>query len=168
MKRILSVRAAVAALIALGAVACGDDDSPTGNGGLDFPELSAAVRDAFCVRSNATAGDTRQGAIATTDCDADDVEPGDEGYFEVYVVKVATNRNVTFTVSSTFDSYLTLLRLDSFTATTANVTFLDDDDDSAGNLDARLTFALQAGTNYVIAVAGFDYTQTGTYSLTIQ
>ena len=145
--------------------ACKDGNGPDG---LTYPDLSAAVRSTFCVMSNVTAGDNPGGVISSADCDANDVDPSDVGYYEVYIVKVASARSVTFEVSSAFDSYLTLLRLDSFTATSVNLTGLGEDDDSGSGLDAMLSYALQPGVNYVIAVGGYDYTETGSYSLAIR
>ena len=153
---------AFTAILALASWSCSDDDDPFNPSNLNFPALSALVQANFCVRDNATTGQTKTGSISTTDCDYN------PGYYEAYVVKVPTTGPVTFTVDSNFDSYLTLMRIDSYTATTANVTVIETDDDDAGDLDARLTDLLDAGTNYVILVSGLDYQETGSYSLTIQ
>lgn len=159
-----------AALLVVVGLACGKDSSGPGSGpgGLDFPSLSQALVTQYCVRGNATAGDTKSGGIAPSDCDAANIDPSDVGYYEVYIVKVATAADVTFDVSSNFDSFLTLLHLDSYTATTASVTVLQTNDDrSPTDLDALLTYHLDPGVNYVISVAGYDYSQGGTYSLAI-
>jgi hypothetical protein len=154
-------------IIALATVAgaCGDDNN------LDFPELSQQLIDAFCVRGNLTTGESQSGSLAASDCDAADVDTTDDGYYEVYLVRVGTTGSVTFTMrSSTIDSYLTLLSLDSYTSTTANLTLLDEDDDTAGGVngyDATITFTLSAGTTYVIATGGYDYSDIGPYTLTI-
>ena len=163
-----SAVAAVAALVVVG-LGCGKDSSGPGSGGLDYPNLSQALVTQYCVRGNATVGDTKSGDVVASDCDAADVRPGATGYYEVYIVKVASAANVTFDVSSNLDSYLTLLRLDSYTASSASLTILDENDDRApGVLDALLTYDLQPNTNYVIAVGGLGYSATGTYSLAIR
>ena len=160
---------AVAAALVVVGLGCGKDSSGPGSGGLDYPNLSQALVTQYCVRGNATVGDTKSGDVVASDCDAADVRPGATGYYEVYIVKVASAANVTFDVSSNLDSYLTLLRLDSYTASSASLTILDENDDrSSGNLDALLTYALEPNTNYVIAVGGYDYGATGTYSLAIR
>ena len=160
---------AVAAALVVAGLGCGNDSSGPGSGGLDFPSLSQALVTQYCVRGNATVGDTKSGDVVASDCDAAAARPGAVGYYEVYIVKVASAANVTFDVSSNLDSYLTLLRLDSYTASSASLTILDENDDrSSGNLDALLTYALEPNTNYVIAVGGYDYGATGTYSLAIR
>ncbi len=155
-----AARVACAAILALASWSC--DDDPSGPENLDYPTLSSELQTTLCVRGNATSGQTKTGSISAADCD------DNQGYAEYYVVKVGTTRVVTFTVNSTFDSFLTLLRIDSFTATTANLSELDTDDESAGNQDARLSFTLEAGTNYLIAVSGVSIGQLGTYSMTIE
>jgi hypothetical protein len=163
MRAVHSLSAAALVLGALGA-ACGDSSGPN----LSFPNLSATLRNAFCVMDNVTVNESRSGTISTSDCDSSDIDPADSSYFEVYVVKVASQQAVTFDISSNFDSYLTLLRLDSYTTTSAQLTFLDDNDDrSSVDLDALLTYTLLPNVDYVIVVSGFDYSETGSYTLDI-
>ncbi len=157
----MTLRHAASCLLVLAAaVSCKGD--ATGPGGLSFPEISALVRETFCIRGNATVGQTKSGSISISDCD------DDSGYYETYIVKVATARTVTFTVGSGFDSFLLLLEVDSFSATDMAATFLDADDDSGGGLDAELSFTLEPGVDYVIMVSGLDYGEVGSYTLQIQ
>jgi hypothetical protein len=86
----------------------------------------------------------------------------------MYVVRVNRQRSVTFTVSSQFDSFLSLLRLNSFTNTTADWSFVAEDDDGTGGLDARLTVTLQPNVDYLLAISGFDYNETGPYTIRIE
>src|SRR5688572_15199760 len=163
MRAVHGLFAAVTVALAL---ACDDSSGP---GGLEFPALSPALRSTFCVMGNVTVGESPSGALTSSDCDSADIDPGDTGYYEVYLVKVTGTRSVTFDVNSNFDSFLTLLRLDSFNATSASLSGLAENDDrSVSDFDALLTFTLQAGTNYVIAVGGYDYSETGSYTLQIR
>ena len=157
-------------VLLLGAVLSCTDDNPTGLEDLDFPNLSSQLVGVYCVRGNATVGSTMNGSLATSDCDIADVSPSDQGYFEVFLVKVRSATPVTFTVDSNFDSYLSLLRLVSYTSTAADLELLAEDDDSATQtgVDAKLTFTLQPGEDYFIALSGFDYNEIGTYSLTVR
>jgi hypothetical protein len=146
-----------------GVAACGDD-------GLTFPELPSTLLAEFCNRGTATVGDDVSGSIADTDCDAADVDPTDEGYFEIWRIRVSETTAVTFDAQSAFDNYLTVLRLDSYTATTADLTVVgqNDDRDFPDDLNALVTVTLQPDTDYFLAVAGFDYTEVGSYSIQIR
>ena len=157
----MTLRHATACLLALvAAVSCKGD--ATGPAGITFPEISSTLRANYCVRSNAIVGQTKSGAISSTDCD------DGSGYYETYIVKVSTARTVTFTVGSAFDSYLILLEIDSFSATDYVSTFLDADDDSGVGLDAQLSFVLEPGVDYVIVISGLNYSDVGSYTLQIQ
>jgi hypothetical protein len=153
-----------AALAAI--VACSKDS--TGPAGVTFPTLDAQLVTLLCIRGDKTVGQTATGSIASTDCDGADLSSSWTAYYDGWRVRVASNRNVTFQTSTSFDSYLTVVRIDSWSGTSLSATVLGTDDDSAGNLDARLTVALEAGKDYIVAVSGFDYTEVGTYTLTIQ
>ena len=106
---------ALAATLAVG-FACGDDD-PTGPGSVTFPDWPATIITGFCVRGTAVVGDTKSGTLSDTDCDVADIDPSDVGYFEVWRVRVASARDVTFDASSTFDNVLVVLRVNAVTAT---------------------------------------------------
>lgn len=145
---------------------CGDD--PSGPS-VTFPQLPASLLAAFCVMGNATAGQNVNGTIAATDCDSVDFDTTTSGaYFEIWRIRVATARTVTFSASSAFDNYLEVYELLSYTSTTVNVTLLDEDDDSGPGLNATVSVALDPGVDYFVVVSGFDYSEVGTYSLAIQ
>lgn len=147
------------------AVACGDSTGPPP---LEYPNLSAQMVSAWCVRGNVTVGQAVTGTIAEGDCDLGNLDPTVEGYYEIYQVKVRTSRRVTFTVSSDFDSFLSLARLFLYTDTSLDLGLLAEDDDSAGGIDAELAYDLVADRHYFIVVSGLDYTETGTYTLRVQ
>jgi hypothetical protein len=146
-----------------GVAACGDD-------GITFPELPAALLNEFCNRGTATVGETVSGTVADSDCDAADVNPADEGYYEIWRIRVAETTSVTFDANSAFDNYLTVLRLDSFTSTSAELTPVgqNDDRDFPDDLNALVTVTLQPDTDYFLAVAGYDYTEVGSYTVEIR
>jgi hypothetical protein len=157
-RRLLAVPALL--LVALGS--CGDDDSPTDPSGLPFPSIPQQLRNAYCIRGNVTVGDTPTGTVSSGDCN--DLL----SYLEVWLVKVDALRNVTFTVTSEFDSQLWLYRITSITASDINYTAVDDDDDSAGNLDAELAADLDPDEDYLIVVSGKDHLEQGNYTLAIR
>lgn len=160
-------RVALLAALAAG-LACSDDD-PTGPATVTFPDWPATIVTGFCVRGTAVVGDTRSGTLADTDCDASDIDPTAEGYFEVWRVRVASAGNVTFDANSDFDNYLAVLRVNSVTATDADIAFVADNDDrSATNVNALVTARLDPNVDYVVLIAGYDYTETGPYTLTIR
>jgi hypothetical protein len=147
-------------------LACGSDD-PAGPGGPVFPDINSTVLGAFCWRGNQSPPASPSGTITSGDCDADDIEPGEDGYFEVHRVRVAASRTVTFTIDSGFDSYLTVVRINSISGTVVNYTVLDEDDDSGDGLDAMITVTLQPGVDYFVSVSGYDYNEVGPYTLII-
>jgi hypothetical protein len=161
MRRILA-SASLAALLACGKNATGPSIS------VDFPPLDSLLISALCIRGDRTVGQNATGAIATSDCNAATVDTTFGGYFEIWRVRVDSARSVTFRISSQFDSYLTVVRLDSWDQPTHTYTYtlLGRDDDSAGNLDALLTVILEPARDYFVAVAGFDHAELGTYTLT--
>lgn len=153
------IRVATALLILAPGLGCGDD--ATGPEDLEFPALSSELRSMFCVRGNLTVGDTRSGNLTDDDCEED----GD--FFEVYVVKVRSSGTVTFEVSSNFDSELFLGRIDWYSNDDVDVTDLDEDSDSGPGLNARLSYPLQPGVNYVVAISGWGG-DTGPYTLSVR
>lgn len=158
--------ALVASLTAI--LAC-DDDDPTGPGSVTFTDWPSAVVTGFCVRGNAVVGDTKSEIIADTDCDIADVNPADVGYYEIWRVRVAEARDVTFDANSTFDNFLAIIRVNSVTATDIDATVVGENDDrSATNLNALVTVRLQPNVDYAVVVSGFDYEETGAYTLAIR
>lgn len=148
---------------------CGDDDDPTGPGNVTFPDWPAAVTTAFCVRGTAVVGETKSESISATDCDVADINPADVGYYEIWRVRVATARDVTFDANSTFDNFLAVVRVNAVTATDLDVTVVGENDDrSPTNLNALVTVRLQPDVDYAVVVSGFDYEETGAYTLAIR
>src|SRR5688500_3958161 len=109
---------ALAATVAVG-FACGDDDDPTGPVNVTFPDWPATIVTALCVRGTSVVGDTKSGTISDTDCDLDDIDPGNVGFFEIWRVRVATAADITFDANSAFDNFLAVFRVNSVTATSA-------------------------------------------------
>ena len=152
----------LAASIAL-ALSCGDDNG-TGSGNVTFPTIPPSTLSAYCIRGQAIPPETVSGGISTGDCHT---AITNDGYFEGFRVRVGSSGAVTFTVTSNFDSWLELIRIDNLNDVAGSAVLLDDDDDSGVGFDALLTFTLQPNTEYVIFVSGYDDSETGTYSLAI-
>jgi hypothetical protein len=149
-------------------VACGDDD-PTGPGEITFPDWPAPALSALCVRGTALVGDTKSGSISASDCDGADVNPDVTGYFETWRVRVASAGDVTFDLSSSFDNFLTVLRVNSVSASGGSVTIIADNDDrSPTDANALVRVRLEPNVDYVVGISGFDETATGAYTLAIQ
>ena len=130
---------------------------------IDFPALPSSLLAGFCVRGEAVIGQTKGGTITDDDCDAGDA------FFELWRVRVASATTVTFDASSGFDNYLTVVRLNSYTNASADFTVLDENDDrSAGDLNALVSVTLQPGIDYFVSISGYDYSETGSYSLRIR
>lgn len=158
---------ALVATLAVG-VACGDDD-PAGPGSVTFPDWPATMTSGFCVRGTAVVGDTKSGTISDTDCDVADVEPSDDGYYEVWRVRVATARDVTFDANSAFDNVLAVFRVNAVTATSLDAEVVGENDDrSTNDLNGLVTVRLQPNVDYAVAISGFDYAETGPYTLAIR
>lgn len=151
------------------AVGCGGSDS-NGPDGVGFPSLPSDLLNAYCVRGEALVGQTKTGSVTFDDCDAADIEPSDSSYYEVWRVRVASQTAVTFDANSSFDNYLVVLRLDSHTATSAILTQMAENDDRVPgtNLNALVTVTLQPNTDYFVSISGYDYDETGPYSLDIR
>lgn len=152
----------ILAILALGALlGCSKDG--TGPGGVTFPTLPSDLLAAFCSRGEAVVGQTKSGSVAASDCDAGD------SYYEVWRVRVASTTSVTFDVTSGFDNYLTIARLESYTSTGATVAIVGENDDrSSSDLNALVTVTLQPSTDYFVSVSGYDYGETGSYTLRIR
>lgn len=152
---------ALVVVLALVVAACSKDSS--GPSGLP-PNLLAA----YCVRGDAALGQTKSGSVTDNDCDSADIDASDSSFYEVWHIRVNSTTSVTFDANSAFDNYLVVLRLDSYTTTTASLTVIGENDDrEPENLNALVTVTLQAGVDYFVSVSGYDYDQTGSYTLQI-
>ncbi len=143
------------ALLAIG-IASGCSTGP------DFPPLPAEMLAAYCVRGEAQIHQTKIGSITSGDCNVG------FSFREVWRVRVASPTSVTFDANSSFDNYLEVFRLDSYTATSARLTWIGSNGDRwPGNLNALVTVTLQPNTDYFVRISGLDYADTGPYSLAI-
>lgn len=155
-------------LLALGLAACSKDSG--GPGGVSFPDLPSGLLTTFCHRGNAVVGESKSGMLSPSDCDASDIDPGDDSYYEIWRIRVSSTTSVTFDASSSFDNYLAVLRLDSYTSSSASLTVIGENDDRVpgSNFNALITVTLQPNTDYFISVSGYDYSETGPYTLQIR
>jgi hypothetical protein len=159
----------LAVIASLTAVLGCDDDDPTGPGSVTFPDWPAAVVSDFCVRGTGLVGDTKSGTISDADCDFGDINPGGEGFYEIWRIRVASAQDVTFDANSTFDNYLAVIRIEGVTATDIDATVIGENDDrSAVNLNALVTIRLQPNVDYAVIVSGFDDTEVGAYTLAVR
>lgn len=154
-------RVALFALLAAG-LACKDSSGP--GGGLNFPALPGALLAAYCHRGDRTVGQTLSGSVNASDCDAGD------SWFEIWRVRVASAQSVTFDANSAFDNFLEVVRLDDYAGDTVYVTEIGENDDRSpgSNFNALVTVTLQPNTDYFVAISGYDYTETGSYTLQIR
>lgn len=149
------------AVLALGALlGCSKDP---GGPDIEFPELPVQLLEGFCVQGEAVAGQTKNGNLTAGDCD------GGDSFFELWRVRVSSPADVTFDASSGFDNYLTVVRLNSYTTSSANFSIVAENDDrSSSNFNALVTVTLSPGSDYFVVVSGYDYSQTGSYTLRIR
>lgn len=154
--------------VILVSLACGGGDGDGGNGpsGLTFPPLDDAVKTQYCVRGNTTVGRNESGSVTAQDCDYADILSG-PGYYEVWRVRVAQPATVRFKVDApNFNSYVDLIELTVSGGDVTNLVALSSDDNTNAD-DAELAFDLVPGTDYAVVVSGFDYPETGAYTLNI-
>jgi hypothetical protein len=111
-------------------------------------------RPPFCTpKSTLTAGGTATGVITYTGC-----QYTDNSFADLYQLNLAADAAVDLRLnSSDFDAYLVLL--DSKGAV------IDEDDDSGGNTNSRITRDLPAGAYFLVVEPFGDYTKHGAYTL---
>jgi hypothetical protein len=116
----------------------------------------AGPRPPFCTPiSTVTAGDTVTGVITYTGC-----QYTDNSFADFYRMNLAADAAIDLRLnSSEFDAYLVLL--DSTGAV------VDEDDDSGGNTNSRITRDLPAGTYFLVVEPFGDYTSHGAYTLIV-
>ncbi len=126
-------------------------------GGLYEVDLrtTAGPRVPFCApKATLPASGSVTGTIGYTGC-----QYTDSTFADIYTVTMAAAGTFDARLNaSAFDAYLVLL--DSKGAV------LEQDDDSGGGTNARLTTSLAAGTYYLVAKPFGDYTSGGAYTLT--
>jgi hypothetical protein len=104
-------------------------------------------------KTKVTPGDTVTGVITYTGC-----QYIDNTFADLYQMNLTADATIDLRLnSSEFDAYLVLL--DSKGAV------IDEDDDSGGNTNARLTRSLSGGTYYLVVKPSGDYTSHGAYTL---
>jgi hypothetical protein len=104
-------------------------------------------------KATVTPGDMVTGVITYTGC-----QYIDNTFADLYQMNLTADATIDLRLnSSEFDAYLVLL--DSKGAV------IDEDDDSGGNTNARITRSLAAGTYYLVAKPFGDYTSHGAYTL---
>jgi hypothetical protein len=125
-------------------------------GGLYEVDLRTVTgpRPPFCTPiSTVTPGDTVSGVITYTGC-----QYTDNVFADLYQMNLTADTAIDLQLnSSEFDAYLVLL--DSKGAV------VDEDDDSGGSTNARITRTLPAGTYFMVVEPFGDYTSHGAYSL---
>lgn len=126
---------------------------------LTFDPLPPSLVADICLRGDLVPPITVEGEIDSGDCPPDIL-----GHFESWRVRVVDTSTMTFAVDSQFDSYLQLVEITN-PQDRSTWDFLADDDDSGGNLQARLSYRLEEGHEYVIAIAGYSAEDQGSYSL---
>src|SRR2546430_4663237 len=143
MKRYaLLARGAVLALLTLGTgAACKDSSGP--NNSVSFPALTSNLLEQFCNRGNALIGETKSGVLSPSDCDSQD------SYYEIWRIRVASATSVTFDLSSGFDNYLTVLRLDSYNGSSAHLSVGGGNDDPPPTVfTPTVTYRLSPNTDH--------------------
>jgi hypothetical protein len=112
-------------------------------------------RPPFCApKSTVALGSTVSGAVSFSGCQYVDT------FADIYQISLTSDTSIDIRLnSSDFDAYLVLLD--------ARGNVVDQDDDSGGNTNARITIPLPAGAYYVVAKPFGDFTAHGNYSLSV-
>jgi hypothetical protein len=106
-------------------------------------------------RSTVALGATVSGTIGYAGC-----QYSGRTFADIYRIQLTGSTTVDVRLTSgDFDAYLYLLD--------AKGNLVDQDDDSGGNTDARITRLLGAGSYYVVATPVGDYTKGGAYQLSV-
>jgi len=117
----------------------------------------AGARPPLCTpRATLRPGETANGVITYTGC-----QYLDNAFADIYQLIVTADSNVDLRLaSSEFDAFLVLLD--------ASGAVLDEDDDSGGNTNSRITRDLQAGTYYMVVEPFGNYTAHGAYTVSVK
>jgi hypothetical protein len=113
-------------------------------------------RPPFCgMQGTLAVGSGATGTIGYTSC-----QYLDGTFADIYQVQLTSSTTIDLRLNSIdFDAYLVLLD--------AQGNLVDQDDDSGGGTNARITGLLGAGTYYVVAKPNGDYTDVGNYTLSL-
>ncbi len=113
-------------------------------------------RPSFCgVNGTLALGGGASGTIGISSC-----QYLDSTFADIYQVQLTTSTVIDLRLnSSDFDAYLVLLD--------AQGNLVDQDDDSGGGTNARITHLLGAGTYYLVAKPTGDYTSGGNYTVSL-
>jgi hypothetical protein len=134
----------------------GAREASAGPGGLYEIDLRtmAGPRPPFCTpRGSIPVGGTVTGNITYSAC-----QYTDNSFADLYTLNLAADITLDLRLNSTdFDAYLILLD--------AKGNVVDEDDNSGGGTNSRITDTLPAGTYYIVAKPFGDYTQSGAYTL---
>lgn len=131
-------------------------DASSRDGGLYEIDVRTGFgpRPPFCTPKGTLALDgSVTGAIDFSGC-----QYSDATFADLYRIDLTSDTRLDLSlVSNDFDAYLVLLD--------AKGNLVDEDDDSGGNTNARITPALPAGTYYAVVKPFGDYTAHGRYTL---
>jgi hypothetical protein len=130
-------------------------DASSTVGGLYEVDVRTTLgpRPPFCTpKSTVALGSTVTGSVSFASCQYIDT------FADIYQVSLTSDTSIDVRLnSSDFDAYLVLLD--------AKGNVVDQDDDSGGNTDARITAPLAAGVYYIVAKPSGGFTAHGNYSL---
>ena len=171
MSAIRKLSAVAIALVTVAGLACSKDSPSPGDPGsrVTFASWPSSLNSTFCIQGTSLVGDNKSGSITDNDCDSADIDPSDEGYFEIWRIKVASSQVVTFDARSGFDNYLSVWRVNSVSSSSVSASLLAENDDrSTSDLNALVSVQLEPNVEYVVVVAGYDYSERGLYTLQIR
>lgn len=127
---------------------------PKENGRVKSVDVTQASK-ASCPVQSISCGQTVNGSLATSDCAL-----SDGSYADFYEFPGTNGQDITVTMrSNSVDSYLALLD--------PNDTDVQENDNSGGGNDARLTYHLSSSGQWVIAAGSYSSGETGPYTLTL-
>lgn len=161
---VTTTNSAIKALLPPGAYVLGAssfDPAITGNYAVTSSTTSTDARGCelvFVVKNVSTSQN-----IETTDCNL--LNPA-AGFADHYIISLTAGQSVTISMSSTaLDSFLTLRQLTESSSVTVAT---NDNEDTSGTKDARITYTATATTYFAIFAMTAVIGSTGSYTLQIQ
>lgn len=155
-------RALGAALLAVTLAAPGCSSGDPDDNAITAAQLQALGVIAGCADVQATAvGDSETGTLTAGECTMNTLSSGDNSLADFYAFRLESSREVQIDLeaqSGDINPYLFLF--------SSSGTQLMTDNNTGGDLDARITQTLGAGL-YLIAANTFAVDETGSYRLTI-